>query len=82
MRIPPGLSQGDFAEALRRFEAAVGRQWVFTSDEDLDLYGHTIEISFVERIRGMVAYAGIDPLIAQIGEDVERARAILTAETA
>jgi 4-cresol dehydrogenase (hydroxylating) len=38
VRLPPGLSRSDFAEALRRFEAAVGRQWVFTSDEDLDLY--------------------------------------------
>jgi len=38
VRLPPGVGQSDFAEALRRFEAAVGRQWVFTSDEDLDLY--------------------------------------------
>jgi 4-cresol dehydrogenase (hydroxylating) len=35
---PPGVSPSDFAEALRRFEAAVGKDWVFTSDEDLDLY--------------------------------------------
>lgn len=28
----------DFANALREFGAAVGNQWVFTSDEDLDLY--------------------------------------------
>jgi 4-cresol dehydrogenase (hydroxylating) len=38
MRTPPGVAPSDFAEALRRFEAAVGREWVFTSDEDLDLY--------------------------------------------
>ncbi len=38
MRTPPGVSQADFAEALRQFAAAVGKAWVFTSDEDLDLY--------------------------------------------
>ncbi|HTR47241.1 MAG TPA: FAD-binding oxidoreductase [Verrucomicrobiae bacterium] len=38
MRTPPGVSQSDFAEALRQFEAVVGKEWVFTSDEDVALY--------------------------------------------
>jgi (+)-pinoresinol hydroxylase len=38
MRVPPGVSEADFAAALHQFEAAVGKEWVFTSDEDLDLY--------------------------------------------
>ena len=38
MRTPPGVSQADFTEALKQFAAAVGPQWVFTSDETLDLY--------------------------------------------
>jgi 4-cresol dehydrogenase (hydroxylating) len=38
MRLPPGIAAGDFAKALREFEAIVGKEWVFTSDEDLDLY--------------------------------------------
>jgi 4-cresol dehydrogenase (hydroxylating) len=38
MAIPPGLNQRDFDRALRAFEAAVGRDWVFTSDEDVALY--------------------------------------------
>ncbi len=38
MRVPPGVSQSDFANAIKEFQAAVGKQWVFTSDEDLDLY--------------------------------------------
>jgi (+)-pinoresinol hydroxylase len=38
MRVPPGVSEADFAAALTQFEAAVGKQWVFTSDEDVDLY--------------------------------------------
>ena len=78
-RYPAAISVGNNPT----FEGVPQKQVeAYVLDEDLDLYGHTIEISFVERIRGMVAYAGIDPLIAQIGEDVERARAILTAETA
>ena len=38
MRVPQGVSPGDFAEAIRQFEAAVGKEWVFTTDEDVDLY--------------------------------------------
>jgi FAD/FMN-containing dehydrogenase len=38
MRTPPGVSESDFATALGQFEAAIGKQWVFTSDEDVDLY--------------------------------------------
>jgi (+)-pinoresinol hydroxylase len=38
MRTPPGVSAGDFAAAVAEFERAVGERWVFTSEEDLDLY--------------------------------------------
>src|SRR5579862_9777858 len=38
MKLPPGVSSADFAAALKEFEAAVGREWVFTSDDDVDLY--------------------------------------------
>src|ERR1700690_2800184 len=38
MRVPPGVRDADFAAALTQLEAAVGKQWVFTSDEDVDLY--------------------------------------------
>jgi hypothetical protein len=37
MRTPPGVSPSDFAQAVAQFQAAVGKDWVFTSDEDLDL---------------------------------------------
>jgi 4-cresol dehydrogenase (hydroxylating) len=36
--LPPGVSAESFASAIREFEAAVGRDWVFTSDEDLHPY--------------------------------------------
>ncbi len=38
MKVPPGVSSEDFAEALKQFEDAVGKEWVFTSDEDVALY--------------------------------------------
>lgn len=38
MAVPPGVSERDFDRALREFENAVGEQWVFASDEDVDLY--------------------------------------------
>jgi len=38
MRIPPGVSAKDFADAIKQFEDTVGKDWVFTSDEDVDLY--------------------------------------------
>ncbi|WP_296191939.1 bifunctional riboflavin kinase/FAD synthetase [uncultured Microbacterium sp.] len=44
---------------------------------DLDLYGHAVDLRFVSRIRGMVAFEGIDALIAQMHDDVERTRLIL-----
>jgi (+)-pinoresinol hydroxylase len=38
MRVPPGVSPADFADAIKQFEAAIGKEWVFTSDEDVDTY--------------------------------------------
>jgi len=38
MRTPPGVSATDFASALTQFSQAVGADWVFTKDEDVDLY--------------------------------------------
>ena len=38
MRVPPGVSSEDFSSALQQFEDAVGKEWVFTSDEDVAIY--------------------------------------------
>jgi FAD/FMN-containing dehydrogenase len=38
MRVPPGVSAADFRAAIQQFQAVVGHDWVFTSDEDVDLY--------------------------------------------
>jgi (+)-pinoresinol hydroxylase len=36
--LPPGVSAERFASAVREFEAAIGKDWVFTSEEDLNPY--------------------------------------------
>ena len=45
----------------------------------LDLYGHRVQVQFTHRIRGMVAFEGIDRLIAQMTDDVARVRQALRA---
>ena len=37
-RLPPGLTQSTLDSALRAFEAAIGKEWVFSSEEDVALY--------------------------------------------
>jgi (+)-pinoresinol hydroxylase len=36
--LPPGVSAERFEQAIRRFQDAIGRDWVFTSDDDLYSY--------------------------------------------
>lgn len=38
MKTPPGISPATFAAALQEFAGVVGKDWVFTSEADLDLY--------------------------------------------
>jgi riboflavin kinase/FMN adenylyltransferase len=44
---------------------------------DLDLYDEAIRIEFVDRLRGMVKYEGVDALIDQMHTDVEQTRRLL-----
>ena len=47
-------------------------------DRELDLYDHVVDVEFVERIRGMVAFTNIPDLIETIRGDVDRSRDILS----
>ncbi len=38
MRLPPGVKSEEFSRALTELAQAVGKEWVFTSDEDVALY--------------------------------------------
>jgi len=46
-------------------------------EHDLDLYGMRVDVEFAERIRGMVAFEGIEKLIETMHDDVVRTREIL-----
>jgi riboflavin kinase/FMN adenylyltransferase len=46
----------------------------------LDLYGHDVTVQFTHRLRGMVAFEGIEKLKAQIGADVDAARELLAVD--
>lgn len=46
-------------------------------DETIDLYGKTVEIAFVEYIRGQVKYSTVEALIEQIADDERAVRVIL-----
>jgi 4-cresol dehydrogenase (hydroxylating) len=48
MKLPPNVSQADFAAALAAFAHIVGDQWVFTSDEDLELYRDSYSVLWGE----------------------------------
>ena len=46
-------------------------------DQDFDLYGKTVEIEFVEYVRGMQKFSGADALAQQMRSDEDRIRGIL-----
>lgn len=76
IRHPSAISVGTnptFDDVLeRQVEAHV------LDETGLDLYGHDVTVEFVERLRGMVAYEGIEKLMAQMAVDVSDARRVLT----
>ncbi|WEK59545.1 MAG: bifunctional riboflavin kinase/FAD synthetase [Candidatus Microbacterium colombiense] len=44
----------------------------------LDLYGHDVSVEFVERLRGMVAFEGMEKLAEQMADDVTVAASVLS----
>lgn len=59
-----------FSGRERRVEA-------YVLDFDADLYGERLALDFVAHLRGQVHYDAIEPLVAQMAEDVERTRQAL-----
>nr|WP_209067511.1 bifunctional riboflavin kinase/FAD synthetase [Arthrobacter pigmenti] len=45
-----------------------------------DLYGQTVVVEFVRRLRGMVAYRGPEALVEQMRLDVDQTRKVLSTE--
>jgi riboflavin kinase/FMN adenylyltransferase len=78
-RLPAAISVGTnptFNGIDRRVEAYV------LDRVDLDLYGETVAVEFVERLRPTLKFAGIDELITQMAADVARCREVLGVPTA
>ena len=50
-------------------------------DFDGDLYGETLRIAFVKRLRGEKRFDSVDDLVAQMKQDVLETRATLTPDT-
>jgi riboflavin kinase / FMN adenylyltransferase len=75
-RMPAAISVGTnptFAGTQRRVEAYV------LDRNDLELYGETVVVEFVERLRPTEKYDSVEDLLAQIADDVERCRTVLSS---
>jgi riboflavin kinase/FMN adenylyltransferase len=74
-RFPAAISVGTNptfdGERERRVESYV------LDRDDLELYDVEVEVSFVERIRGMVRFDDVDALIETMHDDVRRAHEVL-----
>lgn len=76
-RLPAAVSVGTnptFDGTQRTVEAYV------LDRTDLDLYDEVVVIEFTDRLRSNIKYDSIEPLIEQMGHDVDRARALLTGQ--
>jgi riboflavin kinase/FMN adenylyltransferase len=74
-RLPAAVSIGTnptFSGRERRVEA-------YVLDFAEDLYGERVALDFVARLREQRTYADIEPLVAQISQDVADVRSILAA---
>ncbi|MWB99760.1 bifunctional riboflavin kinase/FAD synthetase [Agromyces seonyuensis] len=77
VRYPAAISVGDNPT----FEGVRKTVEAYVIDRELDLYDHLVDVEFAHRIRGQVAYQGVEPLIAQITWDVERVKELLLASS-
>ncbi|HWB36759.1 MAG TPA: bifunctional riboflavin kinase/FAD synthetase [Rugosimonospora sp.] len=60
------------------FNGRERRVEAYVLDFDGDLYGERVALDFARRLREMRRYEGIEPLLAQIREDVAQTRAYLS----
>ncbi|WP_323961280.1 bifunctional riboflavin kinase/FAD synthetase [Arthrobacter sp. JZ12] len=82
VRWPAAISVGSnptFEGVSRQVEAHV----IDRPKEEVDvfdLYGQTVIVEFVRRLRGMVAYRGPEALVEQMRLDVDETRSVLSTE--
>jgi len=70
MATPPGVSERNFSRALEQFAGVVGSEWVFSSDEDVELYRDAYS-PFVREPEDRVPSAAVAP------DNVEQVQAIV-----
>lgn len=74
--------------AIKQAAVSIGQRPTVYDDDEVtievhllefegDLYGSTIELRLVRRVRGQIRFAGLPELIEQLQRDIERCRAIL-----
>lgn len=71
MTLPPNMTESEFASALGEFEAAVGADWVFRSDEDVALYRDSYSIYWGEP-EERVASAAVAPASVEEVQQIVR----------
>ena len=74
-RLPAAISVGTnptFDGTQRRVEAYV------LDRADLDLYGESVTIEFVEHLRPTLRFDSVDELLVRMAQDVAACRTILT----
>jgi len=71
MRVANGVSAADFADALKAFEGVVGKDWVFSSEEDLEPYRDAYSILWGEP-EERLACAAVAPFTAEEVQAVVR----------
>ena len=54
----------------------------FLFDFDRDIYGETLRVGWVQRLRGEVRFDGVEALVAQLNDDVAQAKSIHRGEDA
>jgi riboflavin kinase/FMN adenylyltransferase len=80
VRLPDGRVSGGAANVGIRptFDPPKELLETYIFDFSGDLYGQTIEIELIERLRGEAKFDSLDALVAQMDRDVEQARAIVS----
>jgi len=71
--LPPGVSAADFEAALKQFQEAVGKEWVFTSDEDVALYRDAYSPFWGEKDEILVSAAVAPESVEQVQKVVRTA---------
>ncbi|PNG24387.1 FAD-binding oxidoreductase [Methylocella silvestris] len=70
--LPPNVSKSDFAAALQEFESAVGKEWVYSVDDDVALYRDAYSPFAVEPPLQMLASAAVAPSSVEQVQQVVR----------